>query len=86
MTLRPEAKCPGSGLQMVYRTYRVRQIEERDRAKREGTAQTEEESGDFEAAHGTGTSWSSARAALPGVTLVRSGQHPIALSCCTQRV
>jgi hypothetical protein len=50
MTLRPESRCPGSGLQLVSRTYLVRQIEESERAKWEGWAQAEEERGEFEAA------------------------------------
>jgi hypothetical protein len=53
MAVPPEARCPGSGLQMVYRTYQVRQIDESDRAKWEGWAQAEEERGEFDMAQAT---------------------------------
>ena len=48
-----DPRCRGSGMKMVTRTYRVRQIEESDRAKWEGWAQAEEARGEFDMAQMT---------------------------------
>ncbi|HUY24338.1 MAG TPA: hypothetical protein VMV09_03410, partial [Candidatus Saccharimonadales bacterium] len=43
-------RCPGSGMKMVPRTYRVRQIEETDRVDSEWRAERAEARGDLEEA------------------------------------
>ncbi|MGC2191256.1 MAG: hypothetical protein WA751_02865 [Candidatus Dormiibacterota bacterium] len=44
------SRCPGSGTQLLARTYVIRKVEESDRAKWEGWAHAEEERGEFDMA------------------------------------
>ena len=50
MTLAPSSRCPGSGMQMVSRTYVIRNIEPADREKNAWRIARAQERGDLEEA------------------------------------